>query len=206
MGASISMAHGMELARFVDPDIDDSYPIVGVIGDSTFAHSGITSLLSIAYNGGCGTIVILDNSTTAMTGQQGNPVNGRTLQLREGHAIDLEGLCHSLGIDDIETVDPMDASATRAALERATSSDDLSVLVFRSPCVLVHRSRKTPCVVDEDACTGCGACISLGCPALGKDPETGHAHIDRSMCIGCGQCAQYCNFDAIRVDERGGEA
>lgn len=206
MGASISMAHGMEVARGIDADIDHSYPIVGVIGDSTFAHSGITSILSIAYNNGAGTIVILDNSTTAMTGQQGNPINGKTLQSRDGQAIDLEALMKAMGIEDVEVVDPMNAAATRSALEKATSNQGLSVLIFRSPCVLVHRNRKSPCRVVADACKKCGACISLGCPALGKDVETGQARIDANMCIGCGQCSQYCKFNAIEVLERGEQA
>ena len=205
MGASISMAHGMEIARSVDDQVDSSYPVVAVIGDSTFAHSGITSLLSIAYNGGNATVVILDNRTTGMTGQQGNPVNGRTLQPREGRSLDLEALCRSMGIEDVRIVDPMDAHATRTALREAVDADDLSVIVFRSPCVLVHRTHKTPFRVDDARCIGCGSCISLGCPAIGKDPVTGHAHIDPTMCIGCGQCAQYCDFDAISHESEEGD-
>lgn len=205
MGASVSMAHGMELARMLDPDADDGHPVVGVIGDSTFAHSGITSLLSIAYNNGSGTIAILDNSTTAMTGQQGNPMNGCTLQPREGNAIDIVGLCRALGVEDVSVVDSMDAQAVRTALVEATSSEALSVIVFRSPCFLVHRRRKTPVAVDAQRCTSCGACVSLGCPALGKDPETGKAVVSRDQCVGCGQCVQYCAFDALSPETEGEE-
>jgi indolepyruvate ferredoxin oxidoreductase alpha subunit len=197
------MAHGMELARLVDPAADDGHPVVGVIGDSTFAHSGITSLLSIAYNHGAGTIAILDNSTTAMTGQQGNPMNGRTLQQRPGRKLDIEALVRAMGVEDVRVVDAMNAQAVRSALEDATASSDLSVIVFRSPCVLVHRSRKAPFEVDEDACVACGACVSLGCPAIGTNPKSGKAHVQRDMCIGCGQCAQYCKFGALTTESRG---
>ena len=189
----------------LDPDAYDGHPVVGVIGDSTFAHSGITSLLSIAYNNGSGTIAILDNSTTAMTGQQGNPMNGCTLQPREGNAIDIVGLCRALGVEDVSVVDSMDAQAVRTALVEATSSEALSVIVFRSPCFLVHRRRKTPVAVDAQRCTSCGACVSLGCPALGKDPETCKAVVSRDQCVGCGQCVQYCAFDALSPETEGEE-
>lgn len=201
MGASISMAHGFDLATRMGDTRPTTSPIVAVIGDSTFAHSGITSLLTISYNQCAGTICILDNRTTAMTGQQGNPVNGITLQGRESRELDLAVLCRALGVEDVQEVDSMDMQAVRTALKHATSTDDLSVIVFRSPCVLVHRSRKAPFEVSQDACRSCGVCISLGCPALGKDPMSGRAHIDPALCIGCGQCTQYCSFDAIRTTD-----
>jgi indolepyruvate ferredoxin oxidoreductase alpha subunit len=206
MGASISMAHGFELARSMGETRAEDRPVVAVIGDSTFAHSGITSLLTISYNQGAGTICILDNRTTAMTGQQGNPVNGITLQGRPSRELDLAELCRALGIDDVREVDSMDMRAVRGALEEATSAATLSVIVFRSPCVLVHRTRKPALSVDSEACRACGICVSLGCPALGKDAGSGKAHIDPALCIGCGQCPQYCPFDAIRPgdDAKGG--
>ena len=193
MGSSISMAHGFELALAGT----EHRPVVAVIGDSTFGHSGLSSLLNTAYNKGAGTVCILDNRTTAMTGRQGNPFNGVTLQNRESREMDLEGLVCALGIDDVQTVDPHDAAAVRAALKEATHrADDLSVIVFRAPCVLLERTRK-PAVEVTASCTGCGVCATLGCPAISKDPESGVAFVDAGLCIGCGQCAQYCKFGAI---------
>lgn len=202
MGASLSMAHGMELAGAGERT---KRPVVGVIGDSTFAHSGITSLLGTVYNGGKGTLCILDNRTTAMTGTQGNPVNGVTLtdqaarvnplDVPAGKQLDLVKLCEAIGVDEIEVVDAQDAAAIRAALKSAVAhTDKLSVIVFKAPCRLLDRSRG-PIPVIRD-CRRCGRCVQIGCPALGRD-ETGHAVIDPNQCIGCGQCTQTCPFGCI---------
>lgn len=196
MGASVSMAHGMELVFGEDAD----RPVVAVIGDSTFAHSGLSSLVTTAYNDGTGTVCILDNRTTAMTGRQGNPFNGVTLQGRESRELDIEAIVRALGIEDVRTADPNDMGAVRESLKAATSArDKLSVIIFKRPCVLLERHRDVPYMVAD--CTGCGVCATLGCPAIGRDAETGLAYIDAQMCIGCGQCAQYCRFNAI-VRER----
>lgn len=193
MGASVSMAHGMELAL----SGTDHRPVVAVIGDSTFAHSGLSSLVSTVYNQGCSTVCILDNRTTAMTGRQGNPFNGETLQGRESRELDLEAVLRALGIEDVAVVDPNDMKAVRQALKNAVASSFVSVVIFRSPCVLIDRVRRDPYYV-SGSCTGCGVCPTLGCPAIAKLPETGQASIDQAQCIGCGQCAQYCAFKAIR--------
>lgn len=200
MGASVSMAHGFELAL----EGEDHRPVVAVIGDSTFAHSGLSSLISTVYNQGKGTVCILDNRTTAMTGRQGNPFNGETLQHRPSRELDLVGLLTALGIEDVALVDPLNRNAVRDALVSATKdhADSLSVIVFKSPCALLHRQRK-PAYFVNAKCRSCGQCVSIGCPAISKDPETGIASIDSGMCIGCGQCAQYCAFDAIEQIEAG---
>lgn len=192
MGASVSMSHGFELAWAGEAS---HRPVVGVIGDSTFAHSGLSALISTVYNQGGGTICVLDNRTTAMTGRQGNPFNGETLQKRPSRELDLEGVVRAIGVEDVRTIDPNDALATRQALKEAVASPELSVLVFRSPCVLIDRVRK-PAYGVTDACTACGVCSTLGCPAIATDAER-HAVIDADSCIGCGQCAQYCAFKAI---------
>lgn len=197
MGASVSMAHGMQLA-FGD---EDKRPIAAVIGDSTFGHSGLSSLVSTVYNQGSGVVCILDNRTTAMTGRQGNPFNGVTLQNRPSREMDLEAIVRAIGVDDVRTINPHDARAVRSALKEAFASDQLTVLIFRAPCVLLERIVNPPFEV-TGACTGCGACATLGCPAIARDNETGTASIDRALCIGCGQCAQYCGFGAI-VSEGG---
>ncbi len=215
MGASFSMAHGFELAGAPDRT---GRPVVGVIGDSTFAHSGITSLLGTVYNGGKGTLCILDNRTTAMTGTQGNPVNGVTLSEQgarvsplvapedkpsvldrpAGKALDLVALCNAVGVDEVLECDAQDLKAIRRTLKEAVSHEDkLSVIIFKSPCRLVDRSTRPAPVIRD--CRRCGTCIQIGCPALGKD-ETGYAVIDSAQCIGCSQCVQSCPFGCIEFE------
>lgn len=196
MGASVSMSHGFELALAGK----EHRPVVAVIGDSTFGHSGLSSLISTVYNCGCGTICILDNRTTAMTGRQGNPFNGVTLQGRASHELNIEAILQAIGVEDIQSVNPHDAKAVRAALKHATEFEGLSVVVFHAPCVLLERKRKPAYEVNCN-CTHCKACIKLGCPAISLDEESGHAWIDANQCIGCGQCAQYCKFEAIEQTE-----
>lgn len=192
MGASISMAHGFELGL----NGEEHRPVVAVIGDSTFAHSGITSLLNTVYNCGTGTVCILDNRTTAMTGHQGNPVNGITLQNRPSRELDLPALVRALGVEDVRTVDPMDMKAVRSALRQATGNDTLSVIVFESPCVLLNKERKAPFEVKSD-CRACSSCSLIGCPAISCDPETRVASIDAGLCVGCSQCSQVCPYGCI---------
>ena len=200
MGASVSMSHGFELAWAGT----EHRPIVAVIGDSTFAHSGLSALVSTVYNKGAGTVCVLDNRTTAMTGRQGNPFNGETLQHRPSRELDMEGVIRAIGVEDVRTVDPNDMKAVRLALREATRSDELSVIVFRSPCVLIDHIKK-PVYVVADTCTACGVCSTLGCPAIATREEDGHAIIDASQCIGCGQCAQYCAFKSIVSTAKEGE-
>lgn len=194
MGASISMAHGFELGLTGQKH----KPVVAVIGDSTFAHSGMTSLLNTVYNQGTGTVCILDNRTTAMTGHQGNPVNGITLQHRPSRELDLPVLVRALGVEDVRVVDPMDMKAVRAELGSAVKSPELSVLIFVSPCVLLTKTHAAPLHVNEK-CRACAICSLLGCPAISTDPETGIASIDASLCIGCTQCSQSCPYGSIEA-------
>ncbi len=180
MGASLSMAHGMELAGAPERT---GRPVVGVIGDSTFAHS----------------------RTTAMTGTQDNPVNGVTLtdsshkigplDNPSGKALDLLALCRAMGVEDVVEVDAQDLQAVRAALKAAVANtEQLSVIVFKAPCRLIDRSRgKQPTIRD---CRACGQCIKIGCPALGRAKD-GTAVIDPTQCVGCDQCVQSCPFGCI---------
>ena len=207
MGASVSMSHGFEVARMLDREGEggevagDKRPVFAVIGDSTFAHSGLSGLISTAYNGGCGNIVILDNRTTAMTGGQGNPVCGVTLQGRESRELDLPAVLSAAGVEDLAVVDALDVRAVRKALrDAAAHTDRLSVVICQSPCVVQYRVHGEVRAVDAQACRACGACTRIGCPAIGKD-EQGRARIDAALCTGCSQCEQYCAFEAIAKKE-----
>jgi len=193
MGASVSMAHGFELALADQPK---RRPVVAVIGDSTFAHSGVSSLMNTVYNSGSGTVVILDNRTTAMTGRQGNPVSGLALQGRPAKELDLEALVKAMGVEDVQIIDPNNMKAVRRALRQAIGHDELSVLIFRAPCVLLERQGATPVTVTQD-CNDCGVCLMLGCPAIARDDQTGLPCIDQVQCNGCGHCEQYCAPGAI---------
>lgn len=190
MGASIGMAHGVDLAGSTDR------PVVAVIGDSTFAHSGLTGLLHMAYASSRGTVVILDNRTTAMTGHQGNPVNGIFINGAAAPEVDLEALSLALGATSVRTVDPHELDATLAVLKEETAAEHLSVVISKAPCALLIKEPMDPYAVDEELCTKCAACVRLGCPAISRD-ETGRAVIDTATCVGCGQCVQVCRFDAI---------
>ncbi len=191
MGAGVGMAHGMTLVGQ-----EGRGPVVGVIGDSTFAHSGMTALLDIAYNRGSAMTLILDNRVTAMTGHQENPCSGRTLQGRPAPELDLEALCGAMGISEVAVVDPNDLEATEVAIRAAIGTSSPSVVVAKAPCALLIKENEQPFAVDEEACTACGVCIKLGCPAIGTLPS-GEASVDVALCAGCKLCVQVCHYDAI---------
>lgn len=206
MGAGLSEAHGIQKVR------GHEAPVVAVIGDSTFTHSGITGLVNIAYNAGVSTVAILDNRTTAMTGGQVHPGVGETLSGMPGRELDFEALARAVGIDDVFVVDPYDMAATEEALRAALASPEPSVVIARRECALLARAHRPAPELDEARCTRCGACIRLGCPALlafddgGRRPRP---RIDTSLCTGCTMCVQVCPVSALTVpdaDERGGEA
>jgi indolepyruvate ferredoxin oxidoreductase, alpha subunit len=193
MGASIGMAHGFALGG----GPSDGRPVVAVIGDSTFAHSGITGLLNSVYNGGAETVVILDNRITAMTGHQDNPFTGRTLAGAPAPDVDIESLVRAIGVRDVRVVNPNLLRPTERALREATATSGLSVIIAKAPCVLVSRPQSAPYTVDAEACPACGVCIDLGCPAISRD-EASRARIDADVCVGCRQCVQVCRYGAIR--------
>lgn len=193
MGASISSLHGMEKAKGRDFIKD----WVAVIGDSTFLHTGVNSLMNMVYNQGTGTVVILDNSTTGMTGHQDHAATGKTLMGDIVPAIDLHKLCEAMGIAHVYEVDAFDTQGLEKLLKEETAREAISVIIAKSPCALLKTTvPKGKCSVIPEACKKCGQCLAPGCPAMTKDSE-GRAVIDETMCNGCGLCMQRCPFAAI---------
>jgi indolepyruvate ferredoxin oxidoreductase alpha subunit len=204
MGASIGMAHGMSKAL----KEKGKGKVVGVIGDSTFLHSGITPLLNMAYNNSDALIIILDNSTTAMTGMQEHPGTGYTLMGKEAKKVNLTDLISALGIENIKVIDPIDMKATRAAIKEELAKDGPSVIIAQRPCALFKRSKIKPkpaLKVDPDKCEGCKSCLGLNCPPISwkkgitkeGSKRKGISFIDQTLCNGCGLCEQICKFGAI---------
>ncbi|MBI4495695.1 MAG: indolepyruvate ferredoxin oxidoreductase subunit alpha [Deltaproteobacteria bacterium] len=201
MGASIGHAQGLDQAL----GEEGVGKIVSVIGDSTFFHSGITGLLDVVYNRGAVTVIILDNRTTAMTGRQDHPGTGFTLRGEETGPVDLAHLGRALGVRRVKVVDPYQLAATERVISWEVRRPEPSLIISRGPCVLSRREKpswKGPFSVDPDACTGCRACLRLGCPALGwttgEGEGRGRAAVEGSLCNGCTLCAQVCKFGALK--------
>ena len=192
MGASVSSIHGFNKALGQDSE----GKTVAVLGDSTFMHSGMTGLANIAYNQSNSTVIILDNSTTGMTGHQQNPTTGKNLRGDPAGKIDLETLCRAMGIRRVRVVDPYDLKATEEVVTEELAAPEPSVIITRRPCVLLRSVEKhPPYQVEPDKCKGCKMCMRIGCPAISwKDKK---AVIDPTQCVGCGVCEQLCKFDAF---------
>ena len=192
MGASISGMHG-----FTKAGGDEGRKVVAVIGDSTFMHSGMTGLVNMAYNESCGTVIIVDNSITGMTGHQQNPTTGYNLKGDPCAKIDLETLCRAVGIRRVRVVDPYDLAQCDAAIKEETAVAEPSVIISRRPCALLkYVKHKKPIIADANKCIGCKSCMKIGCPAISIIDKK--ARIDNTLCTGCGVCAQLCKFDALR--------
>jgi len=212
MGASIGMAHGMSKAL----GEAGKGKVVGVIGDSTFIHSGITPLLNTAYNRSDVVIVICDNRTTAMTGMQNHPATGYTLQGARTRELDLPALGRALGIENVRVINPLDLKETRAVMKEELEREGPSLVVAQSPCALLLSKKggeEKAFQVDMDVCTGCKVCLGLGCPAISwrkfdgelekkitkkTKKQEGISVIDQDLCNGCTLCSQVCKIGAIK--------
>jgi indolepyruvate ferredoxin oxidoreductase alpha subunit len=190
MGASVSGALGMEKGN---PGLKGR--VVGVVGDSTFFHSGLTGIADIVYNRGTVLTMVLDNRTTAMTGHQHHPGSGQTLKGEPTVAIDIGEICRALGVKRVSEVDPFDLAALEKAIRTEVAAGEPSVLVVRRPCILQDKSPKDAYDIDPDRCVDCGLCMKLGCPALSRENEL--MAVDPVLCTGCGFCVQVCKKDAI---------
>ncbi len=197
MGASITMAHGFEKA------VGDSRDVVAVLGDSTFFHSGITGLVNMNYNGAKGTVIVLDNRITGMTGHQDNPSTGKDAKGNEAPAIDIAVMCRACGVKHIVEVDPFDIEELEEAIKTETAREELSVIITKRPCALIVKQPDIPYVV-TDRCKNCKMCMKLGCPAI--EEENGRPVIVPDRCVGCDLCARVCPFDAIEMVADGKEA
>lgn len=198
MGASISSLHGMEKAK------GKAYikNWVAVIGDSTFLHTGVNSLMNMMYNNATGTVMILDNSTTGMTGHQDHAATGKTLQGAPTNAINITELCKAIGVKHVIEVNAFDLETLEKVVKEEVARDEVSVIITKSPCILLTKGRKPLYAALADKCKKCGMCMKPGCPAMAKK-EDGTIHIDDTMCTGCGLCEKLCKFDAIELVKEG---
>ncbi|MBQ3226377.1 MAG: indolepyruvate ferredoxin oxidoreductase subunit alpha [Clostridia bacterium] len=196
MGGSITAAHGMEKAR----GKDFARKTVAVLGDSTFIHSGITGLIDVVYNKGTTTTIILDNSITGMTGHQQNPSTGFTIKNEPTRNVDLEMLCHAVGVDRVVIADPFDVDNFEKVVKAEIAAEEPSVIIAQRPCALIKKAGYTGLYVINDKCKNCKLCMKLGCPAISlteKGPK-----IDETLCVGCGLCPNVCKFGAIERVEK----
>lgn len=211
MGGSISMGHGAQ--QVFDMKDTNKKRVVSVLGDSTFFHTGINSLLDVVYNGSNTINVILDNRITGMTGHQENPSTGYTLQGKKTKIIEIEPLVRACGIEHVKMVDPNNLKEMKETLKWAMDiKDSPSVIITRWPCVLKKFSSEdreefkgaftTKFKINHEKCIGCKKCIKTGCPSLSFNKETKKASIDPNQCVGCSVCSQTCPVQAISKEEK----
>ena len=207
MGASLSTGHGAQKAFDM---AGDGMRVVSVIGDSTFFHTGINSLMEVFYNNSRTVNVILDNRITGMTGHQENPGTGRRADMSSAVIMDPEKVARAFGAKNVKVINPNILKEVKETLDWALSLDEPSVIITKWPCVLKKFSDedvqefpdafKDKAVVDQDKCISCKLCLKGGCPALSIDRETKKAGIDKLQCVGCGVCGQICPKEAIFME------
>ena len=194
MGASFSGLHGWNKAG----GAENEKRSVAVIGDSTFMHSGMTGLATIAYNQSNSTVIVLDNSITGMTGHQQNPSTGKNLYGEPAGRVDLEALARAMGINRVRVVDPYNIAECETAVREELAAEEPSLIISRRPCALLKEVKHNPPLkVDEAKCKSCKMCMKIGCPAIAM--KDGKAKIDVTLCVGCGVCSQMCKFDALKA-------
>lgn len=198
MGASISSLHGMEKAK--GKDYIKNW--VAAIGDSTFLHTGVNSLMNMVYNKATGTVLILDNSTTGMTGHQDHAATGKTLQGDPTYAVDIPALCKAIGVKNVTEVNAFDLDSLEKVIKEEVAKDEVSVIITKTPCVLLSKGKKPLYAALEDKCKKCGMCMKPGCPAMTRRQD-GTVSIDDTMCTGCGLCKDLCKFGAIELVKAG---
>jgi len=196
MGAAIGNTLGMEKAK----GRDFSSKNIAVIGDSTFVHGGITGLIDAVYNRSNITVLILDNSTTGMTGHQPHPGTGRTIKNEQTHALDFEALSRACGVHNVSTLDPYDLDEVENTIKEHLAKDGVSVIIAKRPCVLLDKSAKSKNCPQINDCRKCGMCLKLGCPAIRKNKDS-TVKIDSALCNGCMVCEQVCKFSCIKKSE-----
>ena len=197
MGAGINIAQG--IGR-VEPDTT----CFAFVGDATFFASAITGVINAVYNQANMTLVVLDNSTTAMTGHQPHPGVGRTMMGQAVGKIDIEAVLRGIGLTTVETVDPLDLATSISCVKRVAAQPGVKAIIFRSPCAVLIKA-KGAAFVEPEKCTRCQRCIkALGCPGLTL--REGRAAIEPSLCTGCGLCVQVCPAHAIQLLKGGVEA
>ena len=205
MGASLGSGHGaQQVFNMVE---GNKKRVVGVLGDSTFFHTGINGLFDVIYNKGNSISIILDNRITGMTGHQQNPGSGYTLQGEATTEISIEAVVRACGVKNVRVVNPNNLKEVSDALDWAFDLEEASVIITRWPCALKKFSPQdieefnspftAKCEVKEDLCIGCKKCTKTGCPAISYDKESKKAQIDRNQCLGCEVCAQVCPKEAI---------
>ena len=200
MGGGFTVAMGMAKAFEASGQTDKK--VFGVVGDSTFFHSGMTGAAEIIYNKGNVIPVVLDNSITGMTGHQDNPGSGYNLKGEIAESLKIENILRAYGYQNVIIVDPQDLAAMEQAVQDALASEAPAAIIARRPCLLIKRIKHDigKCTVDTDKCIGCKRCLGVGCPAV--IVENKKARIDRNQCVGCTVCAQVCPMGAITREEK----
>lgn len=188
MGAGITVAQGLQR---IEPEVKH----FAFVGDSTFFHTGIPGIVNAVYNGTDIVVVVLDNSTTAMTGSQPHPGTGQTMMGTKAAQISIYEVVKALGVSKIVRANPFNQPQAKQAVADVVNEKGVRVILYEAPCIVLEKS-KTPLCVNPQTCTGCGLCVtSLGCPALYM--QEGKAVINTVQCTGCGLCQTQCNFGAI---------
>jgi indolepyruvate ferredoxin oxidoreductase alpha subunit len=191
MGAGITFHEGLRRAH---PERN----IVGIIGDSTFIHSGITGLINAVYNNVKGVLLILDNATTAMTGRQSHPATGTTITGKSTPKLIIEDLVKACGVDNVDVLSPVKIKDMESLIRQRLAEDSLSVIIAREPCRLLERNKQSPPVYIIKKCKRCGICLTIDCPNIIKNSD-GSILIDQEHCVGCNLCVEVCPTKALKA-------